>query len=192
MTDQRGKYERNVGDVLAAYNNLDTASPDTFCARTVSRLHASDATIARATAGKLTRAKVTLGAGDLGTNLSFVSGGTAGATMTAWWLALYSPAGVLMAQTADQVAGAIAANTAFTIALATPQRIRESSKLYRIGLMVAASTVPTVVGVTVPPALSGPAEQVLSEETSATYTTTAPATLPALTARRGCPYFVAT
>jgi hypothetical protein len=190
MTDQRGKYTRNVGDILAGYNALDTASPDTFMARTVSRLHASDVTIALATTGKLTLAKVTLGAGELVSKLGFVSGTTAGATMTAWWMALYSPTGVLLAQTADQVAGAIAANTAFELSLATAQRVKESG-LYRIGLMVAASTVPTVVGVTVPPASAAAAEGVISEETTATYTTTAPATLPALTARRGTPYFYA-
>jgi hypothetical protein len=190
MSDQRGKYMRNVGDVLAAYNAIDTASPDTFMARTVGKLHATDATIALATTGKMTLCKVTLGAGDLVTRLGFVSGGTAGATMTAWWLALYSPTGVLMAQTADQVAGAIAANTEFEKALATAQRIKESG-IYRIGLCIAASTVPTVVGLTVPPANATSAEGVLSEETTATYTTTAPGTLPALTARRGTPYFFA-
>ena len=191
MSDQRGRYMRNVGDKLAGYNALDTASPDSFCVSNMGRFHASDPTIALATTGKMTLSKITLGAGDLVTNLSFVSGGTAGATMTAWWLALYRPDGTLMAQTADQVAGAIAANTLFTIALATPQRIREASPFYRIGLMVAASTVPTVVGVTLPPPIVAPAEGVLSEETAATYTTAAPATLPALTARRGAPYFVA-
>lgn len=191
MSDQRGKYMRNVGDLLAPFNATDPSSPDTFIARSVGRLDATDATIALATTGKMTLAKVTLGAGELVTNLTFFSGGTAGATMTSWWLALYTPAGVLLAQTADQVAGAIAANTEFTKALATAQRIKESG-IYRIGLCIAASTVPTVVGLTIPPAMAGPAEGVISEETTATYTTLAPATLPALTARRGTPYFVAT
>jgi hypothetical protein len=190
MGAEQGRYRRNAGDKLAGYNALDTASPDSFCVASMGRFHASDPTIALGTTGKLTLAKITLAGGDLVTNLSFVSGGTAGATMTNWWMALYRPDGTLMAQTADQTSGAIAANTLFTLALATAQRIREGG-LYRIGLCVVASTVPTVVGVTVPPPIVGPAEGVGSEETSATYTTTAPSTLPALTARRGMPYFVA-
>jgi hypothetical protein len=190
MGAEQGKYRRNNGDKLAGYNALDTASPDSFCVSNMGRFHASDPTIAIATTGKLTLSKITFGTGEPVTNLSFVSGSTAGATMTSWWLALYTPAGALMAQTADQVAGAIAANTLFTIALATPQRIKEGG-LYRIGICIAAATVPTLVGVTVPPPIVGPAEGVGSEETTTTYTTTAPATLPALTARRGIPYFVA-
>lgn len=192
MGAEQGRYRRNAGDKLAGYNALDTASPDSFCVASMGRFHASDPTIALATTGKLTLAKITLAAGDLVTNLSYVSGSTAGVTMTNWWMGLWSPAGALLGVTADQTSGAIAANTLFTLALASPYRVREGG-LFRIGLCVAASTVPTVVGVTVPPPIVAPAEGVGSEETTATYTTpaSAPATLPSLTARRGMPYFVA-
>lgn len=192
MGSVQGRYPRNVGDVLGYQLHMDPALPDTLLVRSIPRHDAFDATIALATTGKMTLAKLTLEVGELVTNLSFVSGTTAGATMTSWWMALYDPDGNRLAQTADQVAGAIAANTVFTLPLATAQRARRSGT-YRVGLCIAAATVPTVLGVTIAPAITvgSPGEQTISEETTATYTTTAPATLPTLTARRGTPYFVA-
>jgi hypothetical protein len=192
MGSVQGRYRRNNGDKLAYYNALDPASPDTLLERSIPRLDAQDVTIALATTGKMTLAKVTLETGELVTNLSFISGTTAGATMTSWWMALYDPDGKLVGQTADQVAGAIAASTVFTLPLATAKRMGQSG-VYRIGLCVAATTVPTVRGITLAPAVTvgTPAEGTISEETTATYTTTAPAVLPALTARLGTPYFLA-
>jgi hypothetical protein len=192
MGSVQGRYKRNLGDRFGHLNSLDTASPDTLLERSIPRLDATDVTIALATTGKMTLAKVTLEGGELVTNLSFISGTTAGATMTSWWLALFDPDGKLIAQTADQVAGAIAASTVFTLPLSAPKRMGQSG-IHRIGLCIAASTVPTVRGITLPPAITvgTPAEGVISEETTATYTTTAPAVLPALTARLGTPYFLA-
>lgn len=191
MSGTRGLYKRNIYDAMGHLNGLDPASPDTTLRRSLPRDQAHDATIALATTGKMTLGKVTMEAGDPATYLSFVSGGTAGATMTSWWLALFDPDGKLVGQTADQVAGAIAANTVFTIALATATKAKQSG-VYRVGLCIAASTVPTVLGLTIAPAITTgtPAEGTIAEETTATYTTTAPSTLPALTARRGTPYFV--
>lgn len=187
----RGLYRRNVYDINAIENYLDPASPDTMCRRTMSRKDInSGAGVTLPTTGKLCVVKCTLEAGDLVTSLSFVSGTTAGATMTAWWLALYTGKGVLMAQTADQVAAAIGASTVFTKALATAQRIKESGDYY-LGLMIAASTIPTVLGTPIAPAIAT-GESTVAFETTTTYTTQAPATLPALTARTDTPYLLAT
>jgi hypothetical protein len=192
MGSIQGRYRRNNGDKLAYYNALDPASPDTLLERSIPRLDAQDVTIALATTGKITTAKVTLETGELVTNLSFISGTTAGVTMTSWWLALWDADNKLVGQTADQVAGAIGASTVFTLPLVTPKRVG-SGGICRIGLCIAAATVPTVRGITLAPAITvgTPAEGTIAEETTATYTTTAPAALPALTARLGTPYFLA-
>lgn len=87
-----------------------------------------------------------LQAGDVVTSLTFVSATTAAGTPTNWWFALYSPAGALLAQTADQTNGAWAANTAKKVALSTPQTITEAG-VYYAGIMVKASTVPTLAGI---------------------------------------------
>lgn len=187
---QRGGFRRNVGDVLAYENAGLPASPDTMYRATLSRFMCESAAgIALATTGKLTLARITLQAGDRVTSLGFVSGTTAGVTMTAWWLALFTKAGALLAQTPDQTNGAIAASAIKSVALATPLDIKESDE-YEIGLMIAATTLPTVLGAVCAPAV---ATGMISpgRETAATYTTTAPATLPALTARLGVPYLFA-
>jgi alpha-D-ribose 1-methylphosphonate 5-triphosphate synthase subunit PhnH len=73
----------------------------------------------------MTSVPLWLNAGDVVTNLSFLSGATAANTPTNWWFALYSTAATpaLLAQTADQTTGAWAADTWKTVALQTVQRI---------------------------------------------------------------------
>jgi hypothetical protein len=84
--------------------------------------------------------------GDVVTSITFVTGGTAAATPTAGYACLRTPAGALLAQTADFGSTARAANTAFTVALATPQLITAEG-LYRVGLSFTAGTIPTLRGV---------------------------------------------
>lgn len=187
----RGLYTGNIYDISAIENYLDPVSPDTMCRRTMSRKDINSAAgVTLPTTGKLCVVKATLEAGDVVTNLSFVAGATAGATMTSWWVALYTIKGVLMAQSADQVAAVIAANTVKTLALTTAQKIRESGDYY-FGICIAASTIPTVLGTPIAPAVAT-GEGTVAYETTTTYTAAAPTTLPALTARLDTPYIVAT
>jgi hypothetical protein len=83
--------------------------------------------------------------GDTITNIGVCFGSTAANTPTNWWFALYTSALVLMAQTADQTTGAIAAGSFKDIALSSPQAITTSG-LHYVGVMVKASTVPTLAG----------------------------------------------
>jgi hypothetical protein len=67
-----------------------------------------------------------LEAGDVVTNLTFVSGDTAAGTPANWWFALYDTAATpaKIAQTADQTSTAWAANTVKTVALSAPYTVR--------------------------------------------------------------------
>ena len=83
--------------------------------------------------------------GDVISNITFVTGGTAAATPTAGFAALYSSATTpaLLAQTADFGSTARAANTAYTVALATAQTITTPGVYY----VVISFTAGTDVGV---------------------------------------------
>lgn len=135
-----------------------------------------------------------LNAGDLVTSLTFVSGATAAGTPTNWWFALYSPAGALLGQTADQTSGAWAANTAKTVALAAPVLITTPG-LYYAAVMVKATTVPTLRGATVGDAVVAGAvvtgAKVLAQTSGSGLTDTAPATIATPTTVANVPYAVA-
>ncbi|MER7361934.1 hypothetical protein [Nonomuraea wenchangensis] len=89
--------------------------------------------------------RIFLREGDIVTYLTFVSGNTAGATLTNWWHALYSPSGTLIAQSADQGSAAWAANTAKRLALSTPYTV-EDDGWYIAATSTTASTVQTLIG----------------------------------------------
>lgn len=181
-----GGFKGNPRDALAYLN--PTLNPDTvaFHRRNLPRLPIDDRTDALAT-GVLTTVPIYLQAGDTVTSLSFVAGATAGATMTHWFLALYDTSAVpaLLAQTADQTSGAIAAGAVKTVALTAPVHITKGG-VYRVGIMVAASTVPSLLGAVGSPAvLTG--EPVLAEASGSGITTTAPATVASPAAQRAVP-----
>jgi len=156
------------------------------------RVATSDA--AALTTQVMTSVAVNLQAGDIVTSLAFRSGATAAGTPTNWWFALYSPAGVLLAQTADQTTTAWAADTVKDVALATAQTVAVSG-LYYAAVMVKATTVPTLVGLTLGRAgvstgfLS--TDKVLSQTSGAALTTTAPGTIATPTAIAACPLVAA-
>lgn len=91
---------------------------------------------------------VPLQCGDVVTNITFITGGTAAGTPTAGFVALYSAAATpaLLAQSADFGSTARAANTAYTVALATAQTITASG-LYYVVISFTATTVPTLRGI---------------------------------------------
>jgi hypothetical protein len=142
--------------------------------------------------GKMTAVPVFLAAGEVVTSVSFVTGATAGATMTHWWAALYDSASTpnLLAQTADQTSGALAASTVITKALATAQTIGKTG-VYWVAIMVAASTVPTLLGaVGAPPVVTG--ERNLAVVSGSSLAATATATLASPAANMFVPYVALT
>lgn len=192
---QLGLYNRNVRDALGYLNAADPASVDTFHRANLPRLGLMDSAgdsghVALAT-GVMTSVPIFLVAGDLITNLSFVSGATAAGTPTAWWFGLYdnqaTPA--LIAQTADQTTTAWAANTVKTLALATAYRVANTG-LHYAACMVTATTVPSLVGTFgVKPVVTG--ERNLSQSSGSALTTTAPATIATPTVKNFVPLAVA-
>lgn len=193
---QLGGYTRNVRDVLAHENLADPSSPDTFFRRNMPRAGLYDSAgdtgqVALAT-GVMTSMPIYLQAGDVITNLSFRSGATAAGVPTNWWFALYdtqaTPA--LIAQTADQTTGAWAANTTMTKALTTAYTVPKTG-VYWAAVMVTATTVPTLLGACMAPAIVT-GERNLSQSSGSGLTTTAPATIATPTAKNFAPYVVLT
>lgn len=136
-----------------------------------------------------------LNAGDLVTSLTFVSATTAAGTPTNWWFALYSPAGALLSQSADQTSTAWAANTAKTLALTTPQLITTAG-VYYAALMVKATTVPTLVGIALHNAVESGnigslGFKVLAQTSGSSLTDTAPATIATPTTVANIPLVIA-
>jgi hypothetical protein len=135
--------------------------------------------------------------GDVVTNLTFGSGATAAGTPTNWWFALYSDAAVaaLMAQSADQLTAAWAANTYKTLALAVPQTIVRAG-IYYAAVMVKATTPPSLVGQNLLNAINAGAivagMKVLAQTSGSALTTTAPATIASPTTIAGIPFVLAT
>ena len=184
-----GAFRGLVRNALGYFNSADRPDPDQVFHRANLPRVADD--VAALTSGVMTTTPLWLNAGDTVTNLTAISGGTALATGTHWFFALYNPAGTtLLGQTADQTSGAWAADTVKTLALAAPVKITASG-LYQVGIMVAASTVPTLVGVTAAkPFLTG--EVNLAQTSGSGLTTTAPATVATPTFQRQVPLVVAT
>lgn len=139
---------------------------------------------------------ISLPAGFVATNITFKSGATAAGTPTNWWFALYDNAATpnLLAQTADQLTAAWAANAAKTLPLATAQTI-STPGVYYVACMVKATTVPTLIGFTsFATAVGGvlAADKTLSVTSGSSLTTTAPATLASPTNVATVPYAVLT
>lgn len=145
----------------------------------------------------MTSVALPLIAGDVVTNLTFLSGATAAGTPTNWWFALYDTSGTpaLIAQTADQLTAAWAANTAVTLPLSTAYTVANSG-VYYAAVMVKATTVPTLAGVTAEAAAANGAIvagfPVLAQTSGSSLTTTAPATIATPTTVTTIPYVVAT
>ncbi|MFI7547212.1 hypothetical protein [Actinoplanes sp. NPDC049599] len=194
MSEQLGGYGRNVRDLLAHANASDPASPDTFVRRNLPRIGLYDSAgdtgqVALAT-GVMTSVPIHLRAGDVVTNISVRSGATAAGTPTAYWFALYDEAGALIGQTADQTSTAWAANTTKTLPLATAYTVPRTG-IYYVGIMVTATTPPTLLGTIAAPAIAT-GERNLSQSSGTTLTTTAPATIATPTAKQFVPYVAIT
>lgn len=142
----------------------------------------------------MTSVAIPLQAGDIVTSLTFKSGATAAGTPTNYWFALYSNAATpaLLAQSADQLTAAWAADTAIKLALATPQLISVSG-VYYAAIMVKATTVPTLIGATIQADASTgmtAADKVIAQTSGSSLVATAPATIATPTTVGTVPYVV--
>lgn len=152
--------------------------------------------LAALTTQVMTAVGIYLEAGDVVTNLTFCSATTAAGTPTNWWFALYSSDAtpVLRAQTADQTSTAWAADTAKTLALASPYTITTTG-IHYAAVMVKAATPPTLLGASLNVNASGAVvagQKVLALTSGSALTATAPATLATPTTVGTVPYCVAT
>lgn len=196
MSEQLGGYTRNVRDYLAHANAGDPTSPDTFFRRNLPRVglydSASDTGQVALATGVMTSVPIHLRSGDVITSISTRSGATAAGTPTNYWVALYDNAATpaVLAQSADQTSTAWAANTTKTLALSAPVTITRSG-IYWVGIMVTATTPPTLLGACAAPAIVT-GERNLSQSSGSSLTATAPATITSATAKSFVPYVVLT
>lgn len=184
-----GTFKGNYRNDIGYFNSAGRPDPDvTFHRANLPRVGLDD--VPAAATGVMCSVAIYLQDGDLISNLTWISAGTAGATLTNQFAALYSGAGALMAQSADGTSGAWAADTAKAFALTTAQRITRSG-IYYAALAVAASTVPTLVGsIGAKPHLTG--EGNLSQTSGSSLTATAPATIATPAFKRHVPLVIAT
>lgn len=153
LYNKSGKlYRRNATDTKRILTESDLSAAlfgTTGClAATFNRQQVSSATQAALTSGTLTMVAIPLTQGTVVTNISFFTGSTAGATMTNWWFGLFDESRNKLAISADQTSDAIASNTKHTLAMTTPYTVLTTG-LYYVGIMVAATTVPTLAGIAV-------------------------------------------
>lgn len=154
-----------------------------------------NADLAALTTQVMTSVAVALMAGDIVSRIAFKSGATAANTPTNWWFALYDDAATpnLLAQTADQLTGAWAADTAQDLVLSAPQFIPRSG-IYYAAIMVKATAVPSLLGASLNRAgastglISG--QKALGQTSGAALIGAAPATIATPTAVATVPYCV--
>ncbi|MEU8537149.1 hypothetical protein [Streptomyces parvulus] len=184
-----GAYRGLVRDDLHYLNSAGRPDPsEVFHRANLPRVGLDD--VPAAATGVMCSVALFLHDGDTVSNLTFISGATAGATLTAQIAALYSPSGALLVQSADKTSEAWAADTAKTFAMASPYRATKSG-IYYAALAVAASTVPTLVGsVGAKPFLTG--EGNLAQTSGSGIGATAPATIATPAFKRAVPLVIAT
>lgn len=139
--------------------------------------------------------------GDLVSNISFTTGGTAAGTPTAGFAALYSNATVpaLLGQSADFGSTARAANSEFTVPLVTPVSITATG-VYYVSISFTAGTIPTLRGATVGALImsgagsitSPTARKILAQSHGSAVGAVAPATITGATVVATIPYVVCT
>lgn len=148
------------------------------------------------TTAVMTSVALYLEAGEVVTNLTFVSATTAADTPLNWWFALYSTASTpaLVGQTADQTTTAWAANTVKTVALGTPYTVVTSGVHYA-SIMMKATAVVTLLGASLNANASAAVvsgQKVLARTSGSALTDTAPATIASPSTIAAVPYCVAT
>jgi hypothetical protein len=174
--------------------NLAGADPGAAFYRSNMRRLDATADLGALTTQVMTSVPIYLRKNDVVTSLSFRSGATAAGTPTNWWFALYSSAATpaLLGQTADQLTAAWAATTNKTLALGSPVTITADG-LYWAAIMVKATTVPSLVGVstTASAGIVG-TEKNLAQTSGSSLTGTAPSTIATPTAAATVPLVILT
>lgn len=140
---------RHLTRAGAEYEHAGLAIPNLgitgTVAETIPREICTETNAAALTSGQLRFFAIYLRAGQVVTNISFFSATTAAGTPTNQFFALYSRHGIKLAQSANDTTTAWAANTIKTLAMTAAYTVRETG-FYYIGIMVAATTVPTLKG----------------------------------------------
>lgn len=162
-------------------SNLDFAlSAAGTIAETIPRSLCLETSLSALTSGTLYLCAIHLRAGQRVNAISVASGTTAAASPLNQWFALYDQNRGLLRQTVNDTTNAWAGSTIKTLAL-TSQYTVTYTGLHYVGIMVEATTVPTLRGLAkgtvvsaLPPTLHG--------NSTAGLTTTAPATAAAITA----------
>jgi hypothetical protein len=160
--------------------------PTGALASTIPRQGTNIGNVSLLTSGTMALTAIELQKGTVVTNISYHSATTATNTPTAWWFALYTADRALCAQTADQTSTAWGANTLKTLALTAPFTTTYTG-LHYVGIMVAASTPPTLYA-QVGAAYTNIIAPILTGNSTASLTTTAPATADAITVGSNFPY----
>lgn len=137
--------------------------------------------IAAVTSGTMVMQAIWLPAGVTINNLIAHSGTTASATQSNRWMALYDQNRALLRQSSDSLTTVLAANTLWTAPITS--YTTTYSGIYYIGILTAATTANSLTGVTAAAnaAFKGQAP-ILTGTSTASLTTTAPATAAAITA----------
>ena len=116
-------------------------------AETIPRILCTEANLSALTSGTLNLVAIYLKAGQQINNISFFAATTGSGTPTNGFFALYDINRNLLAQTANFTSEAWVANTIKTKALTATYTV-PSTGLYYVGIMITATTVPTLKGMT--------------------------------------------
>lgn len=153
--------------------------------------------VAALSTGVMTSVAVPLVGGDIVTSISFLSGATAAITPTAEWAALYGPfvsgSSTPKLGQSTSVSSAWAASTLKTFTLAA-QIVIPTTGVYFVAVMVAAATVPTLVGKELGIAIASSALVTgmpnLSQTSGSALAATSPGTIVTPTAISAIPYCI--
>lgn len=182
-----GEDIRALSSANATHEEVAWTLPTGAIAQTTPRVAATSDQSLLST-GRLTLAAVYLRAGQVVANISFLSGTTPLATGSNQWFSLWSSARVLRGVTADDTSTAWAANTLKTLAMVSPYTITTTG-IHYLGILVVASTVPTLRSVSLGSAVSGLAPIITgTSDTGLTNPASAPGTAAAITAVGNVPY----
>lgn len=171
-----------AADVVSGGYSEFLLNGSAFVRSSIPRGMISTQALAPLTSGVMYSVAIPLIAGDVVTTIGFRSGTTAAVSPTAWWFALYDNAATpaLLGQTANQGTAPWGASTAQELNLTDPVPITQDG-VYYAAVMVAAATVPTLVGFSM--ATGGVSSAVtsgqrtLNQTSGSSLTATAPATI---------------
>jgi hypothetical protein len=186
----QGVADQVGADFARRAHNANGAAPTGAIGQSKVRNHTGSNTAALVS-GRETLVLVWMNAGDIITSITVCSATTALVAGTNQWFSLRSSARVLLKTTADDTSTAWAANTAKTLTLSGGTYAVLTSGYYYIGIMVAAGTVPTLIGTNGVAGINNIALSVSGFDgtnTGLTTPATAPATSAVLTAHSPLPY----